>query len=246
MSDPELLRVVTYNVHKCRGMDGRVRPMRIVEVLREINADIVALQEVFSLEGMPHEADQAQFISDNLDLHYGVGETRKLRGRTYGNVVLSRFPVRAMNNYDLTVRGCERRACLRADLELNEGKLLHIFNVHLGTAFLERRHQARKLVNGDILNAAGLPGLRIMLGDFNEWTRGLVSRLLASRLESANVRLHLRRTRTYPGLLPLLHLDHIYFDPLMKLEGLTLHRSRRALIASDHLPLIADFRLPVD
>ncbi len=95
-----------------------------------------------------------------------------------------------------------------------------------------------------MLGNPALGGARIVLGDFNEWTRGLASRLLASNLRSADVREHLSRTRTYPGVLPVLHLDHIYYDPTLELESLTLHRSRTALIASDHLPLVADFYLP--
>src|SRR5262249_32714162 len=84
----------------------------------------------------------------------------------------------------------------------------------------------------------------IVLGDFNEWTRGLASRLFASHLESIDHRHQRRRTKTYPGVMPLLHLDHIYFDPLLQLKRFLLHRSRTALVASDHVPLVADFVLP--
>jgi endonuclease/exonuclease/phosphatase family metal-dependent hydrolase len=80
-----------------------------------------------------------------------------------------------------------------------------------------------------------------VLGDFNEWTTGLATRLLRSHLESADVRTHLRRTKTYPGLLPFLHLDHIYYDRALRLEKLILCRTRKALVASDHLPLMGEF-----
>jgi endonuclease/exonuclease/phosphatase family metal-dependent hydrolase len=83
-----------------------------------------------------------------------------------------------------------------------------------------------------------------VLGDFNEWTRGLASRLLSAHLQSADVRHHLRRAKTYPGVLPFLHLDHIYYDDgALELKRLTLHKTRTALVASDHLPLIADFEI---
>src|SRR5690349_20333658 len=82
------LRVATYNTHKCRGMDGRVRPDRIAEVLREIGADIVALQEVLSIAGASREADQARFLAEELGLHFVMGENRRLRGGAYGNAVL--------------------------------------------------------------------------------------------------------------------------------------------------------------
>jgi endonuclease/exonuclease/phosphatase family metal-dependent hydrolase len=144
------------------------------------------------------------------------------------------------------VRGREQRGCLRADVEIATDRLLHIFNVHLGTAFLERRHQGRKLIDEAILNNSNLTGARIMLGDFNEWTRGLTTRLLGSHLKSADVRAHLPRAKTYPGVLPFLHLDHIYFEDSLNMTGMELHRSRVALIASDHLPLVADFKLKID
>jgi endonuclease/exonuclease/phosphatase family metal-dependent hydrolase len=228
-------RIVTYNVHKCRGLDRRVRPERIVAVLRETCADVIALQEVLSVEGAARERDQARYIAEELKMDYRFGENRRLDGGAYGNVTLSRLPLRRTHNYDITWRGRERRGCLRADVEVKAEAVgsvpLHVFNIHLGTAFIERRHQARKLVGEEILNDKNLSGARVVLGDFNEWTHGLASRLL------------LKRARTYPGLLPLLHLDHIYYDRTLALKSLTLHRSRHALIASDHLPLIADFSL---
>ncbi|MDQ3756140.1 MAG: endonuclease/exonuclease/phosphatase family protein, partial [Acidobacteriota bacterium] len=175
---------------------------------------------------------------------YHVGENRRLRGGAYGNVILTRLGVREARNYDITWRWCERRGCLRADVQADDGRaLLHVFNVHLGTAFIERRHQARQLVSEEILNDAHLSGPRIVLGDFNEWTRGLASRLLSEQLHSVDVRTHLNRARTYPGALPLVHLDHIYYDPALELVSLRLHKTPASLVASDHLPLVADFRM---
>lgn len=240
------LRIATYNIHKCRGLDRRVRPARIVEVLREIDADVIALQEVLSLEGGLREKDQARFISEEMEMSCAVGGTRIHKGAVYGNVVLSRLPLLETRNYDISVRGREQRGCMRADISANGSGLIHVFNVHLGTALLERRHQGRKLVNTAILNNDQLSGARIMLGDFNEWTRGLTTRLLGSHLTSADIRVHLQRSRTYPGVFPFLHLDHIYFDDSLDLEKVTLHKSRTALVSSDHLPLVADFKLKME
>ena len=114
---------------------------------------------------------------------------------------------------------------------------------HLGTSYLERRHQARRLFDTRILRNGDLTGPRIILGDFNEWTRELASRLLSEHFDSVDVRFYLGWPRTYPGVLPFLRLDHIYFDTSLTLEGATLYRSRKALIASDHLPIVADFHL---
>lgn len=97
------------------------------------------------------------------------------------------------------------------------------------------------MLHAGILRNVDSDGARLVLGDFNEWTRGLASQLLSSHFNTADPHLHLDRKHTYPGLLPFLHLDHIYFDSALKLERLTLHRSLRALVASDHLPFVADF-----
>lgn len=236
------IRAVTYNIHKCRGMDRKTRPGRIAEILGEIDADIIALQEVVSVEGRGREADQARYIAEELGFDYVFGENRRFNGGRYGNVILTRFPIEAYRNHDITAVGRERRGCLRADVKAGCSPL-HIFNVHMGTAFFEHRAQARKLFTDRIVNPAELAGPRILLGDFNEWLQGAVSRTLRSHLQWADIRRHLRRSRTYPGVLPILHLDQIYFDPALTLRGMHLHRGRKTLVASDHLPLVAHFEL---
>ena len=238
------LRIVTYNVHRCRGIDNRERPGRIVDVLGEIDADVIALQEVLSIKGKTREKDQARFIAEELGINHVTGENRQLNGGDYGNMVLSRFPLRLVRNHDISVRARERRGCLHTDVDVAGADTVHVFNVHLGTAYLERRHQGRRLVEEEILSNRELKGARIMLGDFNEWTRGLTTRLLRAHLKSVDVRSYLQRARTFPGILPILHLDHIYFEDRLDLKGLAVHRSRKALVASDHLPLVADFALP--
>lgn len=234
---------MTYNVHKCRGLDRQVRPERIVEVLTELNADIIALQEVLSIRGKRREDDQARFIAEELGYDYQIGVNRRLNGGAYGNVTLSRLPMIFVQNYDLSHRGHEKRGCLHTDIQISPNTLLHVYNIHLGTAFIERRHQARRLLNSKILENSDVKGSRILLGDFNEWTRGLASRLLSAHFDGEDIRFHLRRSRTYPGLFPFLHLDHIYFDGSLVLEGASWHRTKRSLVASDHLPIAADFCL---
>jgi endonuclease/exonuclease/phosphatase family metal-dependent hydrolase len=86
-------------------------------------------------------------------------------------------------------------------------------------------------------------GPKIVLGDFNEWARGLATDILAERLESVDLRQHLRRKRTYPGFFPILHLDHIYFEGRVEVVKVTLPRDRLTLVASDHLPLVADLKI---
>ncbi len=238
-----LLRIATYNIHKCKGMDGRVRPQRIAEVLDQLKADVIALQEVLGLDD-PNGDDQARYLAHQLGYHYTHGETRKHAGLAYGNAVLSRYAVRESCHYDVSVPGREERGCLRVDIELPEEQVIHVFNVHLGTGFRERQKQAYKLLHDELLRSKLLAGPRVVLGDFNEWTRGLTTRMLANEFESADLRLHLNRRRTYPGFFPFLHLDHVYYDGTLRLEKVSVHRTPMALVASDHLPLVAEFAVP--
>ncbi|MBZ5672884.1 MAG: endonuclease/exonuclease/phosphatase family protein [Acidobacteriia bacterium] len=236
-------RIATYNIHKCRGVDGRVHPERVARVLEEIDADIVSLQEVVSHEGTTTADHQADYLAGRLGFFGAMGETRKHRGGAYGNVTLSRWDFKTVRPIDITIGGREQRVALRTDIRLG-GHILHLFNVHLGTAVRERRQQALRLVDRDLLRAIDISGPRIVLGDFNEWVRGLVTKTLVAEFHLTDLRAHLPRARSYPALLPFLHLDHIYFDHHLRVEKAFYHRSRRSLIASDHLPLVADLVLP--
>jgi len=86
-----------------------------------------------------------------------------------------------------------------------------------------------------------LAGPRVLVGDFNEWIKGLTTRMLSEKFESLNLELHVQKRRSYPGLLPILHLDHIYFERPLRVEKAELVRNRLSKIASDHVPLVATF-----
>ena len=163
-----------------------------------------------------------------------------------GNLLLSRLPIHFARHHDLSVpiRGRERRGCLQADIQLPDNSWLHLFNVHLGTALFERRIQARELFRRRLFTDPKLGANKIILGDFNEWNRDLPSQYLSNHFQSANSRIQTSRKTTFPGFLPMLTLDYIYFDHGLQLQDVTIHRSRMALIASDHLPLVAEFSLP--
>lgn len=241
---PIRFRIATYNIHKCRGFDRRTSPERIIAVIRELKADILCLQEVVNAAGGTGKFDQARKIADALpDYTSSFGVTRPLRGGTYGNMTLTRFPVQRWQHYDVSRRRREKRGVLQTDIDLGHGQTLHVFNVHFGTGFMERRYQGKRLVSPDMLTQPELKGHRIVLGDFNEWTRGLTSELLQQTFQSFRPEHVLRFPRTFPGMLPLVTLDHCYYEPPLELIDTSIWRKPKALIASDHLPLIADFRL---
>jgi endonuclease/exonuclease/phosphatase family metal-dependent hydrolase len=238
---PRTLRIATYNIHKGRGLDGRVRIDRILRVLREIDADVVALQEVVNRRDRAAEDDQATYMAEQLGYFCRIAETRKHRLGVLGNVTLSRWKIETSRHIDLSVAGRQPRGALRTDIRVRDD-LLHIFNVHLGTAARERRAQAR-LIDERLLKAIDVSGQRIVMGDFNDWNHGLVTHTLSTEFHLTDLAAHLPRTRAYPAVLPFLHLDHVYLDHRLKIEKARFHRNRLSLIASDHLPLVVDLSL---
>lgn len=236
------VRVCTYNIHRGRGLDGRTRLERIAGVLAGIDADIVALQEVIGAS--PLKAGQAAELGAALGMGWVMAPTRHLRTALFGNVVLTRFPVRHHVQYDLTWKTCEHRGVQRVDVAL-EDDTLHFYNVHLGTSLMERRNQAARLAT--LVHDRRVTGPKIILGDFNEWARHLgATDVLAQRLQSIDLSKHLSRRRTYPGFFPILHLDHIYYEGEVEVLKVTLPKDRMAKMASDHLPLVADLKIGFD
>jgi endonuclease/exonuclease/phosphatase family metal-dependent hydrolase len=236
---PGHLRLATYNIHKCRGMDGRTRVERIAEVLASLDADVIALQEVVG--GGPDEDGQAAQLGALLGMGWVMDPVRLLRGKGYGNVVLSRLPIVHTHQCDLSCDKREPRGCMRVDVDV-DGRSLHVFNVHLGTAVFERRKQAPRLA--EFVADRHVPGPKVLLGDFNEWVKGLTSKTLGEMLEGVDLSHHLRRRKTYPGVLPMFHLDHIYTAGGLEVQKVTLPRNKLTLVASDHLPLVADVKMP--
>jgi endonuclease/exonuclease/phosphatase family metal-dependent hydrolase len=232
------LRIATYNIHRCRGLDGRTNPARIADVIRAIEPDVIALQEVIGAGSTSQ--GHAEELGALLGMGWVMAPTRHLRGALFGNVVLSRHPIIHHAQHDLSWKTCEPRGCQRVDIALGDDTL-HLYNVHLGTAFLERRYQAGRLTA--ILHDRRIGKPKVVLGDFNEWMRGLATSMLSERLQSIDLRAHLRRRRTYPGVFPVLHLDHIYYDGQVEVAKLELPRTRLSLMASDHLPLVADLKI---
>jgi len=232
------LRIATYNVHRCRGLDGRTRPDRTAAVLRAIGADVVALQEVIGAG--PRGGSHIEELGASLGMGWVMAPVRHLRGHQFGNAVLSRLPIRQHLEHDLSWKTCEPRGVQRVDVVV-EGSALHVYNVHLGTAFLERRHQAQRLAA--LVSDRHTSGPKLVLGDFNEWTRGLATTLLSSKLRSVDLTKFVPRRRTYPGLFPILHLDHIYYAGRIEIMHIELPRTRMSLVASDHLPLVADVKV---
>jgi endonuclease/exonuclease/phosphatase family metal-dependent hydrolase len=229
------LVAASYNIHRGIGLDRRRDLDRIARVIQEIGPDVIGLQEVVREDGVAH-ADQAAYLAAALGMSVVMGATRPFGDGTYGNAVLTRLPVLSSLRCDLSCDGREPRGCLRVDLGVDD-TALHVFNCHFGLAFRERRAQVELLHS--FLRAADCAGPRLVLGDFNEWHRGPVSRGLRREFSSP-----MRRSRrTHPAVFPLFQLDRIYWDVELEGEDFHVHRSRLSRVASDHLPVMARLRV---
>lgn len=229
------LRVVSYNIHRCVGTDGLKRPIRVAKVLRELEADVIGLQEVDSQPGAASDSVQLDYLADALGLIAVPGPTIHRHDGTYGNAMLTRQPVLAVRELELTVCRREPRGALDVDLDCGD-EILRVIVTHLGLCAKERRVQVRRL-----MDALGQPPARrvIVCGDINEWfTVGRPLRWLHARLGRAGT------VRTFPSFLPVLALDRIWVSPSESVTSLFAHRTRAARCASDHLPLVADLHLP--
>jgi len=230
--------IASYNIHRGVGMDRRRDLDRIADVIVETGADVIGLQEVIRADGHARrDADQAAYLAARLRMQLVMGETRTYDGNgTYGNAILTRVPIVGSARVDLSRGLREPRGCVRVDVSV-DGTSVHVFNCHFGLAFRERREQLELLAR--FIRAGSCEGPRVVMGDFNEWHRGPVTRGLRQEFSSPMRRMR----RTHPAVFPLFKLDRIYWDVELQGQEFHVHRSRLARVASDHLPVVARLRV---
>jgi endonuclease/exonuclease/phosphatase family metal-dependent hydrolase len=238
------LTLVSYNIHSGIGTDGQFDLRRVGEVLREVDADIIAMQEVGDFRGITPREDQPEHLAEMLGMHMAFGPNVVLNGRRYGNAILTRLPILKSKNYDLSVGRREPRGALRCDLDLGGGKQLHVFCLHLGLSIGERRRQEALLLSADILRDAARRDPLVVCGDFNYWGNGAVPSLVRQAIHDAALELG-TPARTYPTRLPMMRLDRIYVDAGVRPVSIHPHRTELSKVASDHLPLVLRFEAPI-
>jgi len=223
------MRIATYNIHRSIGTDSEANPQRIAAVLQELNADIVALQEVGYESGVP--GNLLELLGDAMQARVIEGITlQDVRGH-YGNAVLSRLPLQHIKLHDLSVPGREPRGAIELGINAN-GVDMQIIATHLGLRPGERRYQTRRLLQ---MHDTSTARVKILLGDINEWF--LWGRPLHWLHHIFG---HMQSPATFPARLPLFALDRIWIKPVNTVKTLQLHKSVMSRQASDHLPLVAE------
>ena len=225
------MKIASYNIHKCRGTDGQVRPDRIVTVIKEFGADLVALQEVDHrigtrtglLNPAEIESETGLRLLTQSDIIDGHG--------WHGNALLVRGQPLHYRRSRVNLPGLEPRGAVFAELDLGEG-LFRVIAVHLGLLRRSRLAQTKALL-GAFLKMSPMP--TIMLGDFNEWRR--VRRSALAVLEPVFGSLPV--LSSFPSALPFLPMDRMLDWPPSLITHFGIHDTPIARIASDHLPLVA-------
>lgn len=220
-----MIIVATYNIHRCIGGDGRYAPERVAQVLEEIDADVVALQEV-SVRPAPGGIDQAGYLAEALGYSRTLGATLTADdGSVLANAILSRQPPTSVSEIRL-VSYREPRAALVATLPGAEGAPWRLVATHLGLNAAERRRQRAQLAT-ELAKDTETP--TVVAGDFNT----VRARRMWGGFGGAPA------VRTFPARWPVLPLDRIWVRPTGLLDAAWAHRTAVARVASDHLPLVA-------
>jgi endonuclease/exonuclease/phosphatase family metal-dependent hydrolase len=234
------LRIVTYNIHTCVGVDRRYDPARVAAVLQAIDADIACLQEVYCRRGGERQIDQAAYLARMTGCRVIAGTGVRDHRRRFRNAILTRLPVLSARSLDLTIAGHEPRSAIDVDLAFRE-RVLRVIATHFGLSAAERRLQTDRLIAALAEPPAAdrqRPDAVVLMGDLNEW-RGKSGGIgaLDRRLGPAVA------PRTFPSWLPVLPLDRIYTEGPADLRGVHAYRSPLARLASDHLPLVGELSL---
>ena len=244
-----LLRVITYNIHRAIGVDRRFRPQRIVDILRHYDADVVMLQEVD--EGAPRsrELNLAKELAEGAGYpSFALGHNVSLKRGRYGNATLSRFPILRERNIDLSVaESWIRRGCQHTTLELDgKGGHLEVFNLHLGLSARERKKQIELLKRSAEFRDVDGDTPVLVAGDFNDWRSLLLPEFtngLGFGCATERKRGPYRCIPTYPSFSPQGGLDRIYHRGPLELVSVHSCRMQVARVASDHLPIVAEFHV---
>ncbi len=244
------LRVATYNVHGCVGMDGQRSEGRIAEVIASMPADIVGLQELDLGRTRSAHADQAALIARQLGWKYHFHPAMRSGDEQYGNAIVSRFPIalkRAAEMPGAAPWYCrEQRSAIwmQADTDLGP---VHIINSHFGLGYSERRLQAKLLIGPIWLGSVPSDEPAILLGDFNSVRTSRAYRLIEAHLRDVRTLVRPPRAfRTFPTRLPSLAVDHIFVNAALSPTRLNVHRTPLARLASDHFPLVCELTLKLN
>lgn len=238
------LRILSYNIHKCiGGVDRRYEPARVAEVIHKLDADVLLLQEVDNGVPRSNGDSQHEVLGDLLGMKHRTWfpNVDVRGGGTYGNAILSRYPIIESTNLDLSIRWKKKRSALHGVIRVRHDEVdrtVHVFNMHLGLARFERKIQLRMFLDSHPFSGLHHETPVVVGGDLND-----VYGRLGELLRPAGFRGVERRPLTFPAWGPMRALDAIFVRGAVDFMKLSRCDSELARRASDHRPLVAEIRL---
>ncbi len=236
------MRLLSYNIHKgIGGRDRRYDLERVCRVIEEENPDIVCLQEVTAHARRTRFHDQPRLLAEQFNAHTFCFQMNvHYRAGGYGNLLLSRWPLRDRHHVSLRRSWRKPRGAQLAIIATPEGEF-HLAHWHLGLAEKERHWQVDHLLRHPLFRrAAHLPTL--IVGDFNDWRNRLARGPFAAH-EFEEATRPPSRFRSFPAFMPILALDKAFYRGGITIREVRVVRTPLAHRASDHLPLVVDFHL---
>lgn len=238
-------RIMTYNVHRCVGVDRKLDVDRIAAVIAEFEPDVVALQELDVGRARTGGVDQAHAIAEQLQMTFHFNAAMRVEKEQYGDAILTSRPERLIKAGPLPtikgVPGLEPRGALWLAIDF-DGVEVNVLTTHLGLVPREQRLQAAALTGQDWLGDARCADPTILVGDFNATalTRPYQQFMtaLADGQRAAGIG---RAVPTFPSSFPVLRIDHVFVSPSIRVTGVQAPLFPMARMASDHLPLVVDF-----
>ena len=228
------LTFASYNIHKAVGLDGRRDPERIIAVLRELHADVIALQEADRRFG-ERESVLPKALLDDTPWRAAPVNRRPRSLGWHGNALLVRRDIGIEHAEPLDIPTLEPRGAVRADLMV-EGRRVRVLGMHLDLSGLRRRDQIRAILRHCQRCETACP--TVLMGDFNQWGRGT-----GAVREFARGWHPLATGNSFPSRRPLAPLDRIVHSPEWTCQQAGVHHSALAVAASDHLPVRATLEL---
>ena len=233
-------RIVTYNVHSCRGMDGVYSPSRIARALLREQPDIICLQELEHGIGRSGWVLQVSEIAESLSTDYHFHGISRVDDGDFGNAILSAHRMERVKSGSLPVWAGKRRGVLWVTVEI-DGTKFHVLNTHLSIVERERKMQADALLGPEWLGGEGVGGPVILCGDFNASRRSYTCRRVAEVLHNVDpAHLPIEVLNTWSSRMPLRRIDHVFVSRDLEVKQTYVPRTRLTRVASDHLPLVVD------
>jgi endonuclease/exonuclease/phosphatase family metal-dependent hydrolase len=243
------LRLMTYNVHRCVGVDRKLDVERVAAVIAAARPDIVALQELDVGRARTRNVDQAHALAKLLGMKSHFHAAMHVEEEQYGDAILTALPERLVRAAALPgyprVRGLEPRGALWVAIDLGNGVELQVINTHLGLVPQEQQRQATTLLGEKWLLSEGFTAPAVLLGDFNATPYSQTYRMLHTVMRDAQAGRRVSPTSTFPSRFPFMRIDHVFLAGEIEVVNVTSPYDARSRVASDHLPLVVDVEVKV-